>query len=39
MEKQRPMKMEQAGKGLYTGAADDEWTKYTGQPWTAHIYK
>lgn len=29
--------MEQARKGLYTGAAADEWTKYTEQSGTAHI--
>lgn len=33
------MQMEQARKGIYTGAADDEWTKYTGHPGTARIYK
>jgi len=39
MARQRPMKVEQARKGLYTCTDDDEWTKYTGQPGTAHIYK
>jgi len=39
MARQRPMKVEQARKGLYTSAADDELTKYTGQPGTAHIYQ
>jgi hypothetical protein len=39
MERPRPMKVEQARKGLYTGADDDEWSKYTGQHGTARIYK